>query len=52
MAPLPWYDFRRIEKRHQTSTNYWHVEIRLVEAAQVDRQLTTWLKAAYELAGP
>jgi len=42
----------RIEKREQTSPNRWHVDIRLEEPAQVDRQLTTWLKAAYELAGP
>jgi len=42
----------RIEKREQTSSNRWHLEIRLAEPADVDRQLTTWLKAAYELAGP
>jgi hypothetical protein len=42
----------RIEKREQASANRWHVEIRLDKPAQVDRQLTTWLKAAYELAGP
>ena len=42
----------RIEKREQTSANRWHVEIRLTAPAQVDRQLTAWLRAAYELAGP
>jgi len=42
----------RIAKREQASANRWHVEIRLDEPAQVDRQLTAWLKAAYELAGP
>jgi hypothetical protein len=42
----------RIEKREQTSRNRWHVEIRLGHPAQVDAQLTKWLKAAYELAGP
>ncbi len=42
----------RIEKREQTSPNRWHVEIRLDDPAQVDRQLTKWLHAAYELAGP
>ena len=42
----------RVEKREQTSANRWHVEVRLEEPAQVDRQLTAWLKAAYELAGP
>ena len=42
----------RIAKREQASANRWHVEIRLDEPAQVDRQLTAWLKAAYELVGP
>ena len=42
----------RIEKREQASANRWHLEIRLQDPAQVDRQVTTWLKAAYELAGP
>jgi hypothetical protein len=42
----------RVEKREQTSANRWHVEVRLEEPAQVDRQLTAWLKAAYDLAGP
>ena len=42
----------RIEKREQASTNRWHLEVRLDKPAQIDRQLTAWLKAAYELAGP
>ena len=42
----------RIENREQASANRWHVEIRLEDPKQVDRQLTGWLKAAYELAGP
>ena len=42
----------RIDKREQTSPNRWHVVIRLDKPADVDRQLATWLKAAYELAGP
>ena len=42
----------RVEKREQTSSNRWHLEIRLDAPAQVDRQLTAWLRAAYELAGP
>jgi hypothetical protein len=42
----------RIAKREQTSANRWHVEVRLAAPAQVDRQLTAWLRAAYELAGP
>jgi hypothetical protein len=40
----------RVVKREQTSTNRWHVEIRLAAPAQVDRQLIAWLRAAYELA--
>ena len=40
----------RIEKREQTSAHRWHVEIRLAHPSDVDRQLTTWLRAAYELA--
>lgn len=43
---------RRIAKREQTSANRWHVEVRLDDPAQVDRQLTDWIRAAYELAGP
>jgi hypothetical protein len=42
----------RVQKREQASAHRWHIEIRLQKAAEVDRQLTTWLKAAYELAGP
>lgn len=40
----------RVEKREQTSAHRWHVDIRLERPADVDRQLTTWLRAAYELA--
>jgi hypothetical protein len=42
----------RVAKREQTSAHRWHVELRLEQPTQVDRQLTSWLKAAYELAGP
>ena len=42
----------RVEKREQTSANRWHVEVRLNAPAEVDRQLTAWLRAAYDLAGP
>jgi len=41
----------RIDKREQTSAHRWHVEVRLEKPADVDRQLTTWLNAAYALAG-
>ena len=40
----------RIEKREQVSAHRWHVEIRLAKPSHVDRQLTTWLRAAYALA--
>lgn len=43
---------RRIEKREQPSANRWHLQVRLEKPDQIDRQLTGWLKAAYELAGP
>ena len=42
----------RIEKRQQTSARRWHIEIRLDDPTQVDRQILVWLKAAYQLAGP
>jgi hypothetical protein len=42
----------RIAKREQASANRWHLNVRLEEPAEVDRQLTAWLRAAYELAGP
>jgi hypothetical protein len=41
----------RIEKREQVSAHRWHIEIRLTTPSDVDRQLTTWLSAAYALAG-
>jgi len=40
----------RIEKREQVSAHRWHVDVRLTKPSDVDRQLATWLSAAYELA--
>lgn len=40
----------RIQKREQTSAHRWHLEIPLTKPADVDTQLTTWLRAAYQLA--
>ena len=40
----------RIDKREQTSAHRWHLEIRLEKPADVDRQLTSWLSAAYKIA--
>lgn len=42
----------RIAKRERASARRWHVDIRLEDPTQVDRQITAWLKAAYELSGP
>ena len=39
----------RIEKREQTSADRWHIEVRLEKPAHIDRQLTSWIKAAYEI---
>jgi hypothetical protein len=41
----------RIHKSEQTSTRRFHHEVRLTSAADVDAELTGWLKAAYELSG-
>lgn len=40
----------RIIRREQASANRWHLEIRLEEPRQVDRELVSWIKKAYELA--
>jgi uncharacterized protein DUF5655 len=42
----------RVTKREQTSANRWHLEVRLTAPAEVDQQLTSWLRAAYELGRP
>jgi Domain of unknown function (DUF5655) len=41
----------RIAKREQASAHRWHLEVRLDDPAQVDGEIETWLKAAFELAG-
>ena len=40
----------RIEKRDQTSPGRWHLEVRLKDPADVDKELTLWLRAAYDLS--
>ena len=40
----------RVQKREQTSAHRWHIDIPLTKPADVDTQLTTWLRAAYQLA--
>ena len=41
----------RVLKRERTSANRWHLEIRLENPKQVDRELTGWIKKAYDLSG-
>ena len=41
----------RIAKREQASAHRWHVEIRLSAPSDVDRDVTRWLAAAYDLSG-
>lgn len=40
----------RIFKRERTSANRWHLEIRIENPGQVDRELAGWIKKAYSLA--
>ena len=40
----------RILKREQASANRWHHEVRLAKPADVDSELISWLKEAYELS--
>ena len=40
----------RVRRAEQTSANRWHLEIPLATPADVDAELRTWLKQAYELA--
>jgi hypothetical protein len=41
----------RIHKSEQTSSRRFHHEVKLTSVADVDAELTGWLKAAYELSG-
>ena len=41
---------KRIMKREQASAHRWHLEIKLENPEQVDRELLNWLTKAYELA--
>jgi hypothetical protein len=40
----------RVTKRQQTSSKRWHVEIRLTDPRQVDKQIVTWLERAISLS--
>jgi hypothetical protein len=41
----------RVVKHERVSANRWHLDVRLSGPNDVDAQLRSWLKAAYELAG-
>jgi hypothetical protein len=41
----------RIIKRERASANRWHLEVRVETPDQIDTELVSWLKKAYELAG-
>ena len=41
---------KRIAKREQASAHRWHVEVKLEAPEQVDHEILSWLKKAYELA--
>jgi hypothetical protein len=41
---------KRIFKRQRASAHRWHLEIRLSDPKQVDRQLEAWLKDAMALS--
>lgn len=40
----------RIRKHEQASANRWHVEVKLTSPADVDAELVSWLRAAYEMS--
>lgn len=40
----------RVTRRVQTSAGRWHVEVRLGDPAEVDRELMAWLRSAYDLS--
>jgi hypothetical protein len=40
----------RIARHEQASAHRWHLEVRLESPGQVDRELKSWLKAAYAMS--
>jgi Domain of unknown function (DUF5655) len=40
----------RIIRREQASANRWHLEVRLTDPKQVDKQIATWLGRAIEIS--
>ena len=43
---------KRIRRRERASANRWHLEVRLENPADLDREILGWLARAYSLAGP
>jgi len=41
---------RRVTKRLQTSASRWHLEIRLTDPRQVDKQIAAWLECAISIS--
>lgn len=41
----------RVKKHEQASASRWHLEVLLTSPADVDAELVSWLKAAYEISG-
>jgi Domain of unknown function (DUF5655) len=39
----------RIVKEEQVSKNRWHLEVKLSSENEIDRELLTWLREAYDL---
>ena len=40
----------RVTKREQASANRWHLEVRLTDPRQVDKQIAAWLERAIEIS--
>jgi hypothetical protein len=40
----------RVLKAERASANRWHIEVRLTSPKAVDREIRSWLKAAYALS--
>src|SRR5436309_252378 len=40
----------RIVKSEQASKNRWHLDVRVAQAGDIDAELLTWIRAAYEMS--
>jgi len=40
----------RVRRREQASANRWYLEVELQDPSQIDAEIRTWLKSAYDLA--